>query len=117
MTKPTISEAQPMTGLHRTTLTTSQKIECAAAAVARQHEHGSKTALSRAYEVSRPTVYAAGAAAESVLRAHFERRLLEGTAAAAHSIFWEVVRVVRWSPVIGCASEMVGFVTLRSSHA
>ncbi len=69
-----------MTGLHRTTLTTSQKIECAAAAVARQHEHGSKTALSRAYEVSRPTVYAAGAVAESVLRAHFETRLLEGTA-------------------------------------
>ena len=69
-----------MTGLHRTTLTTSQKIECAAAALARQHEHGSKTALSRAYEVSRPTVYAAGAAAESVLRAHFETRLLEGRA-------------------------------------
>ena len=35
-----------MTVLHRTDLTTSQKIECAAAAVARQHEHGSKTALS-----------------------------------------------------------------------
>ncbi len=69
-----------MTGLHRTTLTTSQKIECAAAALARQHEHGSKTALSRAYEVSRPTVYAARATAEAVLREHFETRLLEGRA-------------------------------------
>ena len=35
-----------MTVLHRTHLTTSQKIQCAAAALARQHEHGSKTALS-----------------------------------------------------------------------
>ena len=32
-----------MTVLHRTDLTTSQKIECAAAAVARQHEHGSNS--------------------------------------------------------------------------
>ena len=38
-----------MTVLHRTHLTTSQKIQCAAAALARQHEHGSKTALSEAY--------------------------------------------------------------------
>ena len=44
-----------MTVLHRTDLTTSQKIECAAAAVARQHEHGAKTALSETYEISRPT--------------------------------------------------------------
>ena len=35
-----------MTVLHRTGLTTSQK-KCAAA-LARQHEHGSKTALSEA---------------------------------------------------------------------
>ena len=67
-----------MTVLHRTDLTTSQKIECAAAAVARQHEHGSKTALSETYEISRPTVYAVGATAESVLRTHFEARLLGG---------------------------------------
>ena len=67
-----------MTVLQRTDLTTSQKIECAAAAVARQHEHGSKTALSETYEISRPTVYAIGARAHSVLRAHFEAPLLGG---------------------------------------
>ena len=67
-----------MTGLHRTALTTSQKIQCAASALARQGEHGSKTRLSRAYEISRPTVYAAGQTAEAVLRWHFEGGLLEG---------------------------------------
>ena len=67
-----------MTVLHRTDLTTSQKIECAAAAVARQHEHGAKTALSETYEISRPTVYAVGATAEAVLRTHFEAPLLGG---------------------------------------
>ena len=71
-----------MTVLQRTHLTTSQKIQCAAAAVAGQHEHGSKTALSETYELSRPTVYAVGvgAAAESVLRSHFETPLLSGAA-------------------------------------
>ena len=54
-----------MTVLQRTNLTTSQKIQCAAAAVAGQHAHGSKTALSERYEISRPTVYAVGAAAQS----------------------------------------------------
>ena len=67
-----------MTVLQRTDLTTSQKIQCAAAAVAGQHTHGSKTTLSEVYEISRPTVYAVGATAESVLRAHFEAPLLEG---------------------------------------
>ena len=69
-----------MTVLQRTDLTTSQKIQCAAAAVSGQHAHGSKTALSEAYEISRPTVYAVGAAAESVLRSHFETPLLQGAA-------------------------------------
>ena len=69
-----------MTVLQRTDLTTSQKIQCAAAAVAGQHAHGSKTALSERYEISRPTVYAVGAAAESVLRSHFETPLLQGAA-------------------------------------
>ena len=69
-----------MTVLQRTDLTTSQKIQCAAAAVAGQHAHGSKTALSDTYEISRPTVYAVGAAAESVLRSHFETPLLQGAA-------------------------------------
>ena len=70
--KPGI-QGKPMTVLQRTDLTTSQKIECAAAALAGQHAHGSKTALSEVYEISRPTVYAAGATAQSVLRAHFAR--------------------------------------------
>ena len=69
-----------MTVLQRTDLTTSQKIQCAAAAVAGQHAHGSKTALSERYEISRPTVYAVGAAAQSVLRSHFESPLLQGAA-------------------------------------
>ena len=47
-----------MTGLHRTELTTSQKIQCAAQALARQ-ERGGKTAVSREFGLSRPTVYAA----------------------------------------------------------
>ena len=38
-----IHRSQPMTVLHRTDLTTPQKIECAAAAVARQHEHGANS--------------------------------------------------------------------------
>ena len=69
-----------MTVLQRTDLTTSQKVQCAAAAVARQHTRGSKTVLSEAYEISRPTVYAVGAAAQSVLRTHFEAPLLQGAA-------------------------------------
>ncbi len=71
-----------MTVLHRTDLTTSQKIECAAAAVARQHEHGSKTGLSERDEISWPTVYAVGATARSVLRTHFEAPLLGGAGVA-----------------------------------
>ena len=68
-----------MTVLQRTALKTSQKVECAAAAVVGQHEHGAKTALSERYEISRPTVYAVGATARSVLRTHFEAPLLAGT--------------------------------------
>ena len=61
-----------MTELHRTPLTTSQKIECAASVLARQQEHGAKRELGRTYGISRPTVYAAGATAHEVLGAHFE---------------------------------------------
>ena len=53
----------------------SQRYERAAG-----HAHGSKTALSERYEISRPTVYAVGAAAQSVLRSHFETPLLQGAA-------------------------------------
>ena len=47
---------QPMTGLHRTPLTTSQKIECVAKALVGQEASGGIAGLSREYEVSRPTV-------------------------------------------------------------
>ncbi|MEN8132254.1 MAG: hypothetical protein ABFS45_19165 [Pseudomonadota bacterium] len=61
-----------MTGLHRTALTTSQKIKCAASALAQQQEHGTETRLSQTYGISRPTVYAAGATAQEVLHNHLE---------------------------------------------
>ena len=41
-----------MTVLQRTDLTTSQKVQCAAAAVAGQHARDSKTALSETYDSS-----------------------------------------------------------------
>ena len=40
-----IHRSKPVTVLQRTDLTTSQKIQCAAAAVAGQHTHGAKTGL------------------------------------------------------------------------
>src|ERR671923_2149246 len=61
-----------MTSLHRTPLMTSQKIECVAKALAGQEDGGGIAGLSREYEVSRPTVYAAKGAASEVLREHFE---------------------------------------------
>jgi hypothetical protein len=61
-----------MTGLHRTPLTTSQKIECVAKALAGQEGCGGIAGLSRSSGVSRPTVYAAKGAALEVLREHFE---------------------------------------------
>jgi hypothetical protein len=61
-----------MTGLHRTPLMTSQKIECVAKALAGQEDGGGIAGLSREYGVSRPTVYAAKGAASEVLREHFE---------------------------------------------
>lgn len=61
-----------MTGLHRTPLTTSQKVECVGKALAGQAGCGGIAALSRDYGLSRPTVYAAKATAAGVLREHFE---------------------------------------------
>ena len=61
-----------MTGLQRTDLTASQKVEFAAKALARQ-EHGAITALGGNFGVSRPTVYAAAQTAEQVLGHHFEQ--------------------------------------------
>jgi hypothetical protein len=61
-----------MTGLHRTPLRSSQKIECVAKALAGQEACDGIAGLSREYGVSRPTVYAAKGAASEVLREHFE---------------------------------------------
>ena len=60
-----------MTELHRTPLTTSQKVEFAALALAGQDSHGTVSALSREYAISRPTVYQARKAAVQVLTEHF----------------------------------------------
>lgn len=60
-----------MTRLHRTQLTTSQKTEFAASVIALQDMHRSVSALSRRFEVSRPTTYAAQATTGAVLNAHF----------------------------------------------
>ena len=60
-----------MTGLHRTALTTSQKVECAALALAGQDCHGTVSAVSRQFAISRPTVYQARDTAAQVLTEHF----------------------------------------------
>ncbi len=64
-----------MTGLHRTPLTTSQKVECAARALSGQPQeaHGTVSELSRQFNISRPTVYEARGVAEEVLSEHFEK--------------------------------------------
>jgi transposase-like protein len=62
-----------MTGLHRTPLTTSQKVDCAAQALAGQEAHGTLSELSRQFGVSRPTLYQAREVAGAVLTQHFAR--------------------------------------------
>ena len=62
-----------MTGLHRTPLTTSQKTQCAAMALANQEVHGTISEVSREFGISRPTVYEVRDAADVVLREHFEK--------------------------------------------
>jgi len=59
-----------MTGLHRTSLSIQAKVQCAAQAVSEQGE--SIAGISRAFGVSRPTVYAVKATAQCVLEEHFE---------------------------------------------
>ncbi len=46
-----ITEEQPMTGLHRTPLTTLRKIECVAKALAGQEASGGIAALSREFGI------------------------------------------------------------------
>jgi hypothetical protein len=61
-----------MTGLNRTDLPTSLKVELAASALAGQGIYGSVTGLAETYDVSRPTVYSAAQTAENILTRHFE---------------------------------------------
>ena len=62
-----------MTGLHGTPLTTSQKVECAAKALAGQDVHGSVSGLAERFGLSRPTLYQARHTASEVLHQHFEK--------------------------------------------
>ena len=69
-----------MSGLHRTPLTTSQKVECAALALAGQDVHGTVSGLSERFNISRPTLYEARHTANEVLYSHF------GKDEAAHRV-------------------------------
>jgi len=60
-----------MSGLHRTPLTTSQKVECAAQALAGQDCHGSVSAVGREFNLSRPTVYEVRGAVGELLTEYF----------------------------------------------
>jgi hypothetical protein len=62
-----------MTGLHRTDLTTPQKIEFSAKAIAGQAVHGTVTQLSQQFNISRPTVYGIQDSVQKVLEEHFEK--------------------------------------------
>lgn len=62
-----------MTGLMRTDLTPSHKVDLAASAWSRQAEYGATTELSRTFDVSRPTVYAAAKTASHVLGQYFRQ--------------------------------------------
>ncbi len=74
-----------MTGLQRTTLTTPQKVDFAANALARQEEHGAKAQLGRDFGVSRPTVYATGVEASAALTGYFEAQ------AGDQAVLWVAV--------------------------
>jgi hypothetical protein len=62
-----------MSGLHRTPLTTSEKVECAAKALAGQQKHGTVSALSEQFGLSRPTLYQVRDAASELLYSHFDK--------------------------------------------
>ena len=61
-----------MTGLNRTDLPTSHKVQLAASALAGQGIYGAITDLAQTFDVSRPTVYGAAQTAEDVLTQYFE---------------------------------------------
>jgi hypothetical protein len=58
----------PMPGLTRTDLQTSQKVDLAAAALAKQGKYGAVSCLAAAFDTSRPTVYRAASAANEALK-------------------------------------------------
>lgn len=60
-----------MTGLNRTDLPTSHRVQLAASALAGQGTYGVITDLAETFEVSRPTVYGAARTAEDVLSRYF----------------------------------------------
>lgn len=62
-----------MTGLHRTNLTTPQKIDVSAKAVAGQAIHGSVTQLSDEFNLSRPTIYNLQESIQNCLEEHFTK--------------------------------------------
>ena len=62
-----------MTGLHRTDLATSQKVEFSAKAIAGQAVHGTVTQLSQQFNISRATVYGIQESVQQVLEEHFEK--------------------------------------------
>ena len=62
-----------MTGLHRTNLTTPQKIDVSAKAVAGQAIHGSVTQLSDEFNISRPTIYNLQESIQKILEEHFNK--------------------------------------------
>ena len=62
-----------MTRLHRTALTLSEKVDCAARVVTTQNRHETLSELSREFGISRPTLYKARDSASSVLEAHFKQ--------------------------------------------
>jgi len=68
------AQAPKLTQLGRTQLDDMQKVEMAAQALGRAHEHGAMSDVAREFCVSRPTVYAARSAAANVLAEHFDER-------------------------------------------
>lgn len=60
-----------MTGLNKTDLPTSHRVQLAASALAGQGTYGAVTDLAQTFEVSRPTVYNAGQTADDVLTHYF----------------------------------------------
>lgn len=81
-----------MTGLSRTDLSTSRKVELAASALGQQGQHGAVSLLARAFGVARGTVYSAKGTASDVLTAHFG--MAAGTAPADEAATsWPPVRV------------------------